>query len=64
MSSSETTDRGLRWLALWLVGVHLVIGLVLGGIAWWSVSIPPRFPDCAVFVLAGFVFAQASLLGI
>jgi len=58
MSSSETTDRGLRWLALWLVGVHLAVGLVLGGITrWWD-------PEYLVFALAGIAFAQASLLGI
>ena len=59
-----TLNRGHRRLAVWLVGAHLVVGLVLGGITRWSVNIPPRYPDYAVFLLAGFVFAQACLVGI
>jgi len=66
MSSSETTDpgQGHRRLGVWLVAAHLAVGLVLGWFTRWSVSVPPRYPDYAVFVLAGVVFAQACLIGI
>jgi len=62
MSSSETTDRGHRRLAVWLVGVHLVIGLMLGGIAWLFRN--ESDPNLLLAVVVGFCFAQVGLLGI
>jgi len=58
MSSSETTDRGHRGLAVWLVGAHLVIGLVLGGITRCLGN--GRDQNLIFAVFAGVAFAQSG----